>query len=442
MAIDNGRMAAFEALNDVLVKRSYADLAAKNRFKELDEREARFARKLLYQTLDKLFAIDSAILPWVDMENTPIRVINALRIGVCQLLYMNSVPDFAAVDSTVELAKQDGQQARAGVVNGAMRNVIRDGKEARLPDRELDLAAHLSVKYSWPRFVVDMWLKEQPEQAEALLAWEPKFHATVRANGLAGGSTEELEAFLIENKIEYEQCTAVDTAFRVKGSDITSWELFIQGKITVQGEASQLVSRAAAAAAGEGAQILDACAAPGGKSAAMADALNGRCLITAWDVHKHRVNLMNETFRRLKVDCVETELHDARFGDKRMFDFAIVDAPCSGLGVAWGSPDIKVSRRQEDIASLSQMQLKILRNVSELVVVGGRLVYSTCTISRAENEDIVNEFMRKERGYKPCALADFLPEGMKNRANGCMLQLLPTVDGTEGFFMALMQRVK
>ena len=442
MAIDQARKAALDALCDVLLNRSYGDLAAKERFKDLDERGARFARKLLYQTLDKLYTIDSALEGRLDFEATPPKLVNLVRLGACQLMFMEGVPEFAAVDSTVELAKAEGFATRAAVVNAVLHNVIRDGKQPKLPDREADTVGYLSAKYSWPRFVVELFLKEQPEQAEALLAYEPRFHATVRANGLAGGTAEALQAYLSENTIEHERGSVMSGAFRVRGSDMIAWPGFQSGEVTAQSEASMVVSHVAAAAAGKGATILDACAAPGGKSAGIADALGGDCQITAWDVHRHRVRLMRETFRRLKVDCATAELHDARFGDRRTFRFAIVDAPCSGLGVAWDSPDIKVSRRAEDLGALTATQLKILRTVSEVVEVGGRLLYSTCTISRAENEEIAAQFLRRERGWRACELKEYLPEALRDSTDGNTLQLLPTVHGTEGFFLALFQRVK
>lgn len=444
MPVDSGRLAAWEALNDVLLKRSFADLAAKAHFKTLDARDARFARKLLYQTLDKLIAIDSAVLPWIDAKQTPDKVLNALRLGACQLMYMDSVPDFAALDSTVEIVKQDGFMTRAGLVNAVLRNIIKEGKQPRLPDRETDPAGYLSVKYSWPRFVVELWLKEQPQHAEALLAWEPRFHATARANLLTGGSADELEAHLKENGTEYERGALVPDAFRIKGNaNATEWDLFKTGRVTLQGEASQLVSAVAAAAAGPGAAILDACAAPGGKSACIASLLGNDCAITAWDVHPHRVTLMKETFARLKVKAVAAEPHDARFSDPRQFDLVLVDAPCSGLGVAWSSPDIKVTRRPENITTLSVTQKKILHNVADSVRVGGKLLYSTCTITRAENQAMIEGFLKLARSFRPADLGQYLPESLQGRVeNGCMVQLLPPVDGAEGFFIALLQRVK
>jgi 16S rRNA (cytosine967-C5)-methyltransferase len=292
--------------------------------------------------------------------------------------------------------------------------------------------------------VAELWLNEQPQHAEALLAWEPRFHATLRANGLAGGSAGELEEYLKANEIEYERGALMPDAFRVRGNaDLTRWELFKAGKVTAQGEASQLVSAVAAAAAGPGGEILDACAAPGGKSACISDILHGDCAITAWDVHPHRVKLMKETFARLHVTTVAPEPHDARFADPRRFSLALVDAPCSGFGVAWGSPDIKVSRRPEDIAPMTVTQKKILSNAAQCVRVGGKLLYSTCTINKAENENIVSNFLRLERAFKPADLASLLPGPLRGRVeNGCMMQLLPPLDGCEGFFMALLQRVK
>jgi 16S rRNA (cytosine967-C5)-methyltransferase len=444
MPVDNVRTAVWEALNDVLLKHTFADLSARERFGGFEPRDARFARKLLYQTLDKLIAIDSALTPWLDVRLTPDRVLNALRIGACQLMYMNAVPDFAAVDSTIELIKQDGFMTRAGLVNAVLRNVIKEGKQPRVPDKAADLAGHLSVKYSWPRFVAEMWLAERPEQAEALLAWEPRFHAAVRANALAGYTAEELEEFLKARGIEYERGSLVPGAFRIRGNaDITKSELFKAGKIAVQGEASQLVSLTAAKAAGAGAVILDAYAAPGGKSACIAAELDGDCSIASWDVKPQKIDQMKETFTRLHVACAAPELHDARFADPRRFDLALVDAPCTALGVAWGNPDIKISRRQEDIPPRTVVQKKILHNAAECVRVGGKLLYSTCTICRAENEGVIEGFLRLERAFRPANLAELLPESLRGRVeNGCMLQLLPPLDGSEGFFMALLQRVK
>lgn len=442
MPVDAGRKAAFEALNDVLIKRAYADLAAKERFQGLPDREARFARKLLYQTLDRLFAIDWALAPHLDWEGTPTRVLNAMRLGVCQLFYLDAVPDFAALNSAVELVREDGHESRVALTNAVLRNVVRAGRDIALPDRETDLAGHLSVEYSWPRFVVELWLREQPEVAEALMAWEPPYRLTVRPNGLAGGTAQELEQFFKENEIDYARGALVPDAFGVKGqSDLTKWELFTQGRLTAQGEASQFVSRIAAQIAGPGAEILDACAAPGGKTACMADALGGNCAITAWDVHLHRVGLMKATFQRLKVKAL-AELHDARFSDSRRFDFVLVDAPCSGLGVAWSSPDIKISRRPEDIPSLTATQKKIVRNTAGCVKVGGHLLYSTCTISHAENEDILRDFLRTARAFRPADLGQYLPEHLRPRVKDGMLQLLPPVDGVEGFFLGLLTRVK
>ncbi len=444
MPVDKGRLAAWEALNDVLLKRTFADLAAKSHFKGLDAREARFARKLLYQTLDKLIAIDSALLPWIDVKQTPDKVLNVLRLGACQLMYMNAVPDFAVLDSAVEMVKQDGFMTRSGLVNAVLRNVIKEGKQPRLPDREADPAGYLSVKYSWPRFVVELWLKEQPRYAEALLAWEPRFHATARANPLTGGSASELEDFLKAQEIEYEQGSLVPGAFRIRGgANATDWEVFQQGKVTLQGEASQLVAQIAAKAAGPGASILDACAAPGGKSASIAGYLNNDCSITAWDVHPHRVTLMKETFARLKVTSAAAEPHDARFSDPRLFDLVLVDAPCSGLGVAWNSPDIKVTRRPENIVTLAVTQKKILNSVADSVKVGGKLLYSTCTIARAENQAMIEGFLKLARSFKPADISQYLPDSLKGRVeNGCMVQLLPPEDGCEGFFVALLQKVK
>lgn len=426
----NARRAALAALSNIVDNGAYANLCLKKAQQGLDERDARWVSAAVYCTLDHLMMIDRIIaLHAKGKLDKTIR--NILRLGVCQVKYM-SVPNSAACNESVRLAKQVGKGALSGYVNGVMRSICRDDTMPELPNDPIE---RLSIEYSWPEWLVrELAADYGIETAKELIA-EKEHSFSVRAQWPY--TSDELEQELIKRNIAFSRGKIDADSFRLEnGFNVEQEPLFTNGSITVQSESAMLVCRAVEPKAGM--RILDACCAPGGKSAYMASLSKNGCEITGFELHEHRRSLTEKTLERLHVrnaniiqkDAAE---FDATFEEK--FDAVLVDAPCSGLGVR-GKPDVRYAKTSEMIDELSSLQTRILNTCACYVKVGGTLVYSTCTISQRENIAVARRFLDENRNYASGNMATLLSDDMKNRAEGGSIQLLPHLDGTEGFFIA------
>jgi 16S rRNA (cytosine967-C5)-methyltransferase len=265
------------------------------------------------------------------------------------------------------------------------------------------------------------------------------FSLTVRAQ--YPYSAEMLERELNERGAEYVRGKIDSNAFKLKkGFNVAREPLFLNGSITVQSESAMLVCRVTGAEPGM--RILDACAAPGGKTAYLAELMEQKGRIISWELHPHRKALLDRTLSRLNVGIAETQIRDASVrqnGFDDMFDAVLIDAPCSGLGV-FGKPDVRYAKTPDMIDELAGVQRSILGTCADYVKPGGTLVYATCTVSRRENEEITEDFLRERDDFLPGLPDELLPEQLKSRARQGMLQLFPHIDGTEGFFIARMTR--
>ena len=421
----NGRRCAYEALK-LTQNGAYSNLALNDALKSAsDEREKRFAAKLLYTTLDNLLYIDFIIDSYAAGSlKTPVR--NVLRTGVCQLLYMNA-PESAVCNESVKLAKALGKGAVAGVVNGILRAVAKN-KNA-LPE-----APNISIKYSMPQYIVDMLTRDYgAEETRKLLEYSPKNELCVRQNAFV--PTDEPP--------EGRRGRLVSDAIYVSGFGAVAVNpLFTSGEATAQSESSMLVCRVLDPKPDE--SVLDACAAPGGKTAYIAQLMGQQGELAAWDVHAHRVKLIENTLARLKITNVKTEIKDAAVYDQgyeKRFDRVLVDAPCSGLGVTGSKPDIKYSRDAEAIAQLAKLQLLLLKTCADYVKPGGVLVYSTCTVTSEENGGVVDAFLKERADFAPDDIMSYFPPDFdRERLKNGRVQLLPHIDGTEGFFICRLRR--
>jgi 16S rRNA (cytosine967-C5)-methyltransferase len=436
----NPRRVAYEALC-AIEKGAYANLAlgqALNR-EELSEQDRRFVSALVYTTLENLHYIDFLIGSFAP-KKAPFALRCLLQLGVCQLLYMN-VPASAACNESVQLAKSIGKAGAAGFVNALLRNIDRQ-REALPQVPKEDPVQWLAITYSWQPWLVKEWLEQfGPEETEKLLSYRDPGRLSIRINSLKATEEEVLRG-LGELGLEAEKAPLTEGALLLQGAgDIVCSSLFQEGKIAIQSQSSMLVCRALGAQ--KGMRVLDCCAAPGGKTAFLA-ALMGDGQIDAWDVHDHRVELMKKTCSRLGADFVRCARRDASEYDPALegvYDAVLVDAPCSGLGVAGSKPDIKYAKSDEGISALCALQLKILNNCARYVRPGGALVYSTCTISRRENQGVVEAFLGQNGEFVPALLPLRLPEGFdQSRMEGGALQLLPHKDHTDGFFMQRLVR--
>lgn len=436
----SARRAAYETLRLVQSQGAYANLALSQTLKgqRLTDADRAFTAHLVYTTLDRAIYYDYVIDQLAKGKvNQATRQV--LRLGLCQLYDCQQVPDAAAVDQSVQLIRQIGKGALSGLVNGLLRRAAQ-GRPA-LPDRERDPIAHLSVKTAQPAWLCGMWVKHYGwDMAERMLAWAPAHEGVqLRAHGI---STDELIARLGEGVIA-RPGRLVPDCLSVKGlGNLAAHPLFTQGLFAAQGEASMLAVQALALRPGM--RVLDACAAPGGKSAYMAQRMDNRGEILSCDIYPHRVELMEQLFARLQVQIAHPVCHDATepWHEGEM-DAVLVDAPCSGLGVLAHKPDLKARVQPGDIDALCALQGRILQAAARSVRPGGRLVYCTCTISRRENERVAQAFARDHGAdFAPADLTGALPARVLGRWGlpPNMVQLIPCQDGTDGFFIAAFDR--
>lgn len=425
------RRRALEAFRDITENGAYANLRLKQAQEGLDARDAAWVSATVYTALDHLFHIDLAVKAYAKGKPDK-AVLAVLRLGIAQAEFMDT-PKSAACDESVKLMKEIGKVALSGYVNAVMRTACRMGLPP-LPDEPRE---RLTVEFGYPRWLVDEFVGEYGDAfARDLLAAKPGGF-TIRAQHPY--TAAELAASLDHKGMRYTRGRFDSEAFILeKGFDVNAEPLFTQGKITVQSEGALFVCDAVRAKPGM--RLLDCCAAPGGKSAYLASIMRNEGVISAWDLHPHRTELMQKTFARLNVSVAQVETRDATVADDRFinaFDAVLIDAPCSGLGIT-GKPDVRYAKTSEIVDGLAVVQKKLLDVCCAYVKPGGRLVYATCTISKRENAAQTKRFLSEHPDFAPDA--SWLPDELAVRARDGGIQLFPHVDCTEGFYIAAFTR--
>ena len=429
------RREALEALLDITERGAYANLRLKKGLEGLSQRDARWVSAAVYTTLDHLLYIDYILAAFAKGRIQP-AIRGVLRLGLSQVLFMN-VPDNAACDESVSLCKRIGKGALSGYVNGVMRAVCR--QKENLPALPKKSADRLSVKYSWPLWLVQEYLERYGETfTEAMLAGQPYSGMTLRAQ--RPFTLEDLAASLQAQGTTFQRGVWCSEALRLAGGvNVGQAPWYIEGQGTVQSESAMLVCRLLEAAPGMG--VLDACAAPGGKTSYLSQLMKGTGHIDAWELHPHRCKLLQSTLKRLHVENASVAARDASVFDPALentYERVLVDAPCSGLGIP-GKPDVRYAKSDGIIQTLAAVQADILHACASYVRPGGVLVYATCTISYRENEGQIQRFLQEHSEFHPGNM-DVLPPALRERARNGMVQLFPHLDCTEGFFMARLEK--
>lgn len=443
------RVAAYETL--LAVGRGRADLPhalAHARQALPDERDRALAGEIASGTLRWQGAFDRVIerftgrpLPRLDAE-----VVAILRLTMFQLLHLDRVPASAAVNDAVSLARRAGKRSAAPLVNAVLRRVSRERRRLPLPPRPPDpsdrdaVLEYLSVTLSHPRWLAMRWLERYGfEHTEAWMQFNNAPAAlTLRANRLRT-SAGDLAAALSARQVETRPGRYAPDALVVSRGNPLLTDLAETGMFVVQEEGSQLVALMTGARPEE--RVFDACASPGGKTTAMAAAMEDRGLIVAADVRPRRLALLVRTVAASGARCIRIVQADASaplpFGPE--FDLVLLDAPCSGLGTIRRDPDLKWRRTEAELAGLRAMQLRMLEQTSGVVRPGGRLVYATCSSEPEENEEVVERFLATgicRPGELPAVPAALRP--LINSAGH--LRTLPFRDGIEAFFAAVLTR--
>jgi len=409
---------------DITIKRS-----------DFSEKEKSLYTVLLYGVTERRISLDYQIykLSSKDVSKLDIPVRHLLRMGLYQLIYMKSIPDHAAISTTMELAKKYVNAGAIGFVNAILREAQRKLKtedgvyKLFTPDRTRDICGYLSITYSLPRFLCKAWVKEYGEErAESIMQALDKPAPTVlRVNTLKTGRDAliaEIEAMGYKS-IPSEKTN--DGIILPEGGSITSLDAVNLGKCFVQDDASRLCVSALDPQEGE--TIFDLCACPGGKSFAAAIAMKNKGSIRSFDLHESKLSLINDGAKRLGIDIIVAQAFDSTQPIPELFETAdrvLCDVPCSGFGTVAKKPDLR-NKTAESVRALPSLQLKILENGAKYVKKGGVLTYSTCTVLRAENESNVEAFLALH------------PEFTLEKSQ----TLLPD-EGTDGFYFARMRKIK
>lgn len=425
--MDQNRKIAFLTLMDVELKKSYSNIALNHQIQCGRPTSTAFIRELVYGVLENKMLLDYVIDQLVDKGLGSLKPADLmiLRMGVYQLAKMDSVPEYAAVNESVKLAKRYAK-GRDGFINGVLRNYISKKYAIKLPDRSEDEINYLSVKYSYEPWIISLWLSVfDVDQVEDLLrAGNETPDLTIRTNPLRI-SRDELEKALLQRGFKVRKGEYGPQALNVQGSFLLESELYNNGLFSVQDEASQMVVEHLDPRPGE--TVMDICAAPGGKTLAMAEKMQNSGVIHASDIYGRKLDIIPRDADRLGITIVQTKTWDGTKVDSAMIEKAdrvLVDAPCSGLGVIRRKPEIKYKHYGEEMLGLPKKQLDILSASAHYVKPGGVLLYSTCTINPAENERVVQDFLRHNALFE-----------VEER-----IQYLPSVHGTDGFFVCKMRR--
>lgn len=433
----SARQVAFEALLKVHKDGAYSNLAVDSLLKEnhgLDERDRAFVCNLVYGTLDRLMLIDYNLGLYL---NQPVRKLKPelhtiLRMGTYQLLFMDKVPSRAAVNESVNLAKVNKSSFAASLVNAVLRRVSDNG--LRLPEGDEKDPDFLSIKYSCPEWILSLWIDAYGFENAVALA-EKALEApnvVVRVN-TTKISADELVWKLAEEGVISEKSSVIPDALILSNTgSVEELDAYKEGLFHAQDLASQICCKALDPKPGE--VIFDMCSAPGGKAFTIAETMENKGVVRAFDIYQSRVELIRSGAERLGLENVFSYLSDASIFNENygLADRVLCDVPCSGLGIIRRKPEIRFKSRN-DIDNLPELQYRILCNSVRYLKEGGRIVYSTCTLNPKENSEVCDRFLSEHPEF---SAVEIMPELQRYGEDDKYLTLMPHLHSTDGFFVA------
>ena len=441
----SARAAACQALLEIFGDQAYANITIGRYLSSspMREEERRFFTELVYgvtRRYNHLIWIISRL-----SSRPPEKLDMAVRIVLClglyQLIYLDHVPESAAVNESVKLIKEISHEGNGRFVNAILRNYLRKKENLKIPSREEDEILHLSLSCNEPEWLIRCWAREWGmEKAESVCRALNEIPETdVRCNTLKTTVPELLDILRGEDP-SAGQIPGLPEGIRMgRMPSLRNASWLHEGLGYIQNASSMLPARVLAPQPGE--HILDMCAAPGSKTTHMAQLMENRGQITAWDLYPHKLRLLEENCRRLGISIVKSSVRDASRPDPSLtgaFDRVLLDAPCSGLGVLGHKPEMRWTRKEKDLAEFPKIQKNLLRAAALYVRPGGVLVYSTCTLNKGENEDTVKKFLAEHTEF---SLAPFSFPADQEIKSG-MMTVWPDICRMDGFFAAKLIKEK
>lgn len=439
--MSDARLTAVKLLLKMEANEAYSNILLDSALSEqgLSQRDKAFAAALFYGVTERKMTLDYIIeqnsrIPFRKIEKEALMI---LRAGLYQLLYMPSVPESAAVNESVKLCKRLRVFGAEGFVNGMLRGFLRNGK--KLSFDGLDEIKALSLKYSCPEWIAGKWLREYGEE-NAVKAMEaslgvPPLYARVNSTKI---TDDELVSLLKKEGVKAQRNPRLNGCLRLeKAGEIENLDAFKAGLFHIQDVSSQLCCLTLRPIVNE--TVIDICAAPGGKTFTMAELMSNSGRLLSLDLYDGRVNLIAEGAKRLGLRIVEPRQNNAvKFSEELpLADRVLCDVPCSGLGVIRRKPEIKY-KTEEEFKELPRLQRAILEVSSKYVKEGGTLVYSTCTLSRAENDEVAQDFAENHPEFSPIVQ----PLPYDTSENSPTRTFFPEKDGGDGFFTAAFRKIK
>lgn len=439
--MSNPRNTALNVLMKIEQDNAYSNIALNNAIREnkLSGVDSSFVSALVYGVLERKITLDYIIKQYskIPLRKIEIKTKMILRLGILQLIFMDKIPESAAVNESVNLAKKHKLQKSSGFINGILRSITRSEEKYKLPDKS-DKVLYYSVKYSAPQELVKLWINSygelNTEQLLKSLGGRPKICA--RVNTLKNDKNS-LIAELAKENVKAEEIPFLENAVSLtETGSIERLSAYKSGKLHIQDSSSQLCVDFLSPKPRE--VLLDICSAPGGKSFTAAQYMGDRGKIFACDLYNHKLKLISDGAKRLGIHSIVTLKRDGASSDVSLplADKILCDVPCSGLGILSRKPEI---RYKDNLISddLPELQYKILCQSAQYLANGGRLVYSTCTLNPAENNKNARRFLEEHPDFYGVKLS--LPSQIKRAIgeNDYEITLMPHTSGTDGFYIAV-----
>ena len=404
--IDKTREVALKTLYKIDKEQAYSNIALDEMLKQnkniLNEKDIGLISEIVYGVTTWKLTLDEIIKKYskIRIKKISPRILNILRMGIYQIIFLDKIPKSAAVNESVNLSKRYGHQSSSNFVNAILRKVEKKDYEDFFEIE--DDKERISKTTSMPMWIIEELLRENTikEVEEICKASNERPKITIRVNSLKV-TPNKLQEKLEQKGIKVEEGILKDFLVLSKVKNIENLEEFKKGYFTIQDEAAGLCALMLQPQKED--KILDACSSPGGKTTYLAELMNNQGKIDAWDIHEHRTKLVEEATKRLEIFNIQTRAKDATKYDekyKESFDKILLDVPCLGLGVIKRKPDIKWQRDKEDIKEICKVQEQILETCSKYLKNGGTLVYSTCSILKEENEKNIQKFLSKNAQFK------------------------------------------
>lgn len=437
-----------EQIADLLVviekEKTYIQLLLKGELENIPVKERPFVTEIIYGTIKYQIKIDYIINQFSKIKTNKMKplVRNILRMSVYQLIYLDKVPDSAVINEAVKIIHRRKMSNLSGFINGILRNIARGKEEIVYPSKQKDTIKYLSVVYSMPEWIVKMWCEDYSREiAEDICsALNERAKVSARVN-LLKSTPQAVKTMLEQEGIQVENGHLLETCFYLKNTNaIASSPSFNEGLWTVQDESAMLVAHVVDPKPGE--KVLDMCSAPGGKTIHMAEIMKNEGELISADVHAHKIELIAQTASRMGLTCVKPTLQDGTKDREEWhgaFDKLLLDAPCLGLGILKRKPDIRYNRSESDVADIVRLQKELLENAVKYIKPNGILVYSTCSISKKENDDMITyaRTLGLELDDLTAYIPNILQDAIKDKG---YLQILPQIAQTDGFFIARFRR--